>query len=200
MAVPVRLQKWDAGKYLPEGYSFYETNEGNGLALSIVDPGCQACRNSFVNKLEAGFFSEYNVAVLPYVIRNSSSESGYMFHNSYIVASYIEATRGHKTGDMPMDWLIVKRIFTEYDEKNRQYQDAFNYSYNHEEAEERLQEWLRESGFSDEEVRRVAELAVSDTIRERIEKHRRMVEKDIKTKKIPTMIYGGKRRDGTFDK
>lgn len=198
MAVPTRLKHWDATQYLPDNYSYYKRTEGNPVALDILDPGCLVCRESFKRQLESGFFDRYNVALLLYPISDDEAESGYKFQNSYVIVRYLEAVRGYK-GDGSTEWRMIERIFVESDERGRQYQDAFNGTYGQDEAERRLKDWLREWGYEEKDIEAIAKLAASDHVADVIAKTKETVENEIKTKKIPTIIYDGRRHDGLFE-
>ena len=71
-------------------------------------------------------------------------------------------------------------------------------SYGSEKAEEVLRGWLADFGYSDEEVDEIAELASSDEVKQIIDSNMALVNDKVQTKKIPTMIYDGKRHDGEF--
>lgn len=198
-AVPARMKNWQAIEYIREGAVFYnEVDEKKPYALDILDPGCVVCRDSFRNKLESGFFEEYNVALLPYAIPDN--EGGYKFANSGLVVRYLLALelRPLNDGRTPTMWRLVQKIFTEYDEKERDYQTAFNQSYTAAEAEEVLLGWLAEFGYLENEIAEIAQMAWSAETTVRMEQNRFLVEEQIKTKKIPTVIFDGKRHEGLY--
>ncbi len=191
--IPARLRHWDAAEYVPEDFAHYYGGylEGRPVALEVIDPGCLVCRDSFRNQLESGFFEKYNVALLPYTIGNH--ESGYKFANSKLITQYIIAAPDSA-------WLIIEKVFTGEDAVGREYQVAFNSSYSPEEAEAVLRGWLKEFGYKAEEIEEIAELAHSEEIENRMNSYKGIVEERIKTKKIPTVIYDGKRHSGLFKK
>lgn len=201
-AAPMRFRNWDAINYIPGNASFYRPFDwGNEFALIVLDPGCRVCRDSYLNKLESGFFDRYNTAFVVYVIPGVQGEE-FMFRNSQLIARYIEAGRGVVVpGDeYILDWAIVSRLFSGFDEYGRQYQDAFNSSYSAEEAEARLQSWLVEFGFSEEEVEEIVARANSGEVKAALETNQSMVDHQIRTRMIPTSIYGGRRHMGLFRK
>lgn len=59
-----------------------------------------------------------------------------------------------------------------------------------------LQGWLADAGMTPEQVAHVAEVAASDQVATIIKDNRAVVEDDIHTVKIPTIIYDGRRHDG----
>ena len=200
-AIPTRMKHWEATDYVPETTSYYGgRDESKPVAVDIFDPGCEVCARSFQTQLDRGFFDKYNVAMLPYPIKSATSPSGYKYPNSYLVTSYIVATmlRPLDDTDNPVAWQIIERMFTGQTEDGDGYQDAFNMSYGSEKAEEVLRDWLGDFGYSDEEVDEIAELASSDEVKQIIDSNTALVNDKVQTKKIPTMIYDGKRHDGEF--
>ncbi|MCL1930121.1 hypothetical protein FWF93_03220 [Candidatus Saccharibacteria bacterium] len=206
-ALPARVKAWDAAEFLPDNANFLSYNQNNSVALDILDPGCVNCLKSFNNQLRAGFFEQYNVAVVIYPIRDSESDDGYKFANSYLISSYLEAVRSFKTSDIPApEWLIIKKLFTEKDEEiGIDYQSAFNglkgltgTPYEVEKAETMIKDWLKGFGFNDHEIEQIAARAHSDETRVIIENSHNLVDNIIKTKGIPTTIYDGKRHIGVW--
>lgn len=201
MAIPTRMKNWNASDYLPETTSYYGgKQDGKPIALDIFDPGCQVCAESFKTQKERGFFDKYNVALMPYPIE-SSTGNGYKYPNSYLVTSYIMAVQLQPLDDdggNPAAWQLVERMFTGKTDDGDSYQNAFNMSYGEQRAEEVLQDWLKDFGYSDDQIKQIAELAKSDQVKQMIADNMNTVYNEIKTKKIPTMIYGGKRHDGEF--
>lgn len=200
-AIPTRMKHWEATDYVSETTSYYGgRNESKPVAVDIFDPGCQVCARSFQTQLDRGFFDKYNVAMLPYPIKSATSPSGYKYPNSYLVTSYIVATMLHPLDDTdnPVAWQIIERMFTGQTENGDDYQDAFNMSYGSEKTEEVLQSWLADFGYSDEEIDEIAKLTSSDEVKQIIDSNTTLVNDEVQTKKIPTMIYDGKRHDGEF--
>lgn len=199
-AIPTRMKHWDARDYLPDNPAYYNKYDANkSIALDIFDPGCIICRRSYVAQKESGFFDKYNVTLMPYPIRDH-------FANSYLISSYIEAVRLKplKNPKHPAEWLIIDRLFTEETAAGDSFQAAFNgqngHGYSDTEARTVLNGWLSDFGYSDEQVKEIAKLADSNQIKEIIDQNRDTVDNQIKTKKIPTMIFDGKRHDGLFEK
>jgi hypothetical protein len=195
-AIPTRMKNWDARDYLPEQPAYYNKyNADKPIALDVFDPGCIICRRSYVAQKDSGFFDKYNVALLPYPIRDR-------FANSHLVSRYIEATRLKPLGNAPRpaEWLIVDRMFTGNTPDGDNFQNAFNYSYDDAKARQVLNGWLRDFGYDDNAVAEIVKLVDSDEVKQAIDHNRDVVDNEIKTKKIPTMIYDGKRHDGLFEK
>lgn len=198
-AIPVRLQHWDAKQFIPENAQFFNVEDPNKpYALDIFDPGCIVCRKSFNNQLDSGFFDRYNVAFMVYVIKG---EDGPKYKNSLIVASFIEATRNTRLvgSQPPAEWQIIKRLFTENDPKLLiDFQTAFNEYYDNDQVKTILTGWLTDFGYNKTQIQRIiADANSAETLRI-IENNRDIVENQIRTRKIPTMIFDGRRHDGLF--
>jgi hypothetical protein len=194
-AIPTRMKNWDVRDYLSENPAYYNKyGADKPLALDVFDPGCIICRRSYVAQKESGFLDKYNVALLPYPIRDR-------FANSYLVTRYIEATRLKPLSDAARsaEWLIVDRMFTGKTTDGDNFQNAFNYTYNDKQAREVLDGWLKDFGYMPEQITEIIKLVDSDQVKKQIDKNRDIVDNQIKTKKIPTMIFDGKRHDGLFE-
>jgi hypothetical protein len=195
-AIPARMKTWDATEYISKDYHSYNpVDVSKSMALDIFDPGCITCRRSYIAEKKSGFFEKYNVVLMPYPIRDR-------FANSYLISRYIEAARltPLKNAAHPVEWLIIDRMFTENTADGDNFQNAFNYTYNDAKARTVLNAWLSDFGYSDDQVKEVEKLADSDQVKKIIDHNRDIVDNKIKTKKIPTMIYDGKRHDGLFEK
>jgi hypothetical protein len=206
-AIPTRLKHWDAKEYTAADATYYNTYDKNKSdALDIFDPGCVVCQRSYRAQKASGFFDKYNVALLPYPIKNGSG--GYKFANSYLIAQYIEATRevplagaNLRGGVHPArsaEWLIVDRIYTGKNADGVENQNAFNLQYSDSQARQVLNAWLKDFGYTDAAVKQIQTAVDSNAVKQAINKNYQIVNQQIKTKKIPTTIYDGKRHDGEF--
>lgn len=203
VALPARMTSWDAEQYIPEnGVSYVSTVDSDvdeselPVAVDIFDPGCIVCQNSFKAQVDSGFMTEYRVYLIPYAIR--AEDDGYRFTNSYLISQYIEAVRGYS--DSVNEWMLAERLFTEKMPRTRRdHQDAFNTVYSAEEAEEVMLGWLRDAGLDDEAVDQLQQRAHSDEIANRLAENYRLVDDEIRTKRIPTMLYDGNRHEGVFE-
>ena len=201
VAVPSRLKHWDAEQYLPSVTSYYGGKQANKpLALDVFDPGCVICAQSFSAQKQAGFFNKYNVALLPYPI-SSSDSTGYKFANSGLITKYIIATELLPLADKTKSaaWMITERIYTGVDKDGVRYQAAFKVGYDAGKAERTLKQWLADFGYSQGQIEQLATLANSQKVNNIIKDNRLIVDNKIKTKKIPTMIFDGRRFDGQFE-
>ncbi len=200
MAIPTKLKHWEARDYLPSRVSYYDDYDQNKpTALDIVDPGCTVCANSFKKQLARGFFKKYNVVILPYPIKDG--RGGYKFPNSYLVTRYLVAVqlKPLKKSGQPIIWQMIKQMYTGKTADGDSNQNAFNVAYDQAKAERVIKDWLRDFGYSDQQLEEIAKLARSDQVAKIIEDNARLVNDKVKTKKIPTEIFAGQRHDGGFD-
>lgn len=193
-AIPARFQTWTAEDYLPINASYLNETAGNPTAVEVIDPGCTFCRALFQNIEEVGFENAYNLTYIAYPI---SGTDGDKFPNSRLVTRYLESLRLHPlTGaEVPVDWQVLERIFTEKTDAGRPWQDTLN-SMDAAEATTTLTGWLSEFGLSAEQVDLVVAEAGSDRVAAIIAGNKTLVEERIATVKIPTIIFDGRRHDG----
>ncbi|TFC93094.1 MULTISPECIES: hypothetical protein [Cryobacterium] len=194
-AIPSRMQNWEAEEYLPANASYLSTFDAQrGTALEVIDPGCTYCLQLFNNIEESGFDDRMNLTYIAYPI---ASDDGYKFENSLLVTQYLEALRlnpreGAKT---PVDWEILRRIYTEDNDKGVSWQSVIN-GAEPDVATALLQDWSAEFGLTAEQVATVASVAASDEVADIIAANTRLVEESIHTVKIPSIIFDGRRHDG----
>lgn len=195
--IPTRLQSWDANKYLPENVSYYyKFDSSKPTALEIIDPGCQVCAHLFRNIKSAGFEDKHNLAYIAYPIKNPSITGKYKFENSYVVTSYLESIKintlsGLKT---PADWQILERIFTWKDSDNTPYQVKINTMMDQNQTIDLIHTWLQDIGYSSEQIAQIDKDANSPKVSEIIKNNQDIVNNEVKTVKIPTIIFGGHRQ------
>ena len=203
VAIPTRMKHWEAKDYLPDQVSYYGGyKDGKPLAVDIFDPGCIICNRSFNNQKSTGFFDKYNVVLLPYPIKSGTTSNGYKFQNSYLVSSYLVAVqlKPLKDAKNPVAWQIAERMYTSKTKDGDSMQNAFNVGYSADKAESVLKDWLKDFGYSDDQIKEIAKLAHSDQVKKEIDKNYDIVDNKVKTKMIPTMIFNGNRHDGEFKK
>ncbi|PRY70592.1 hypothetical protein B0I08_101729 [Glaciihabitans tibetensis] len=203
-ALPARFRDWKAADYLPEGSSYLAAyDEKKETALEVIDPGCTFCRQLFNNIQEAGFDDKYNLTYIAYPIAGTD---GYKFENSLLVTQYLEALKlqpgsanaadaALDAEEVPLDWQLLERIFTGENDKGVSFQSRIN-SMDQPQVTALLEEWLTEFGLSPEEIATVADTAASDEVAGIIAENKEIVETDIHTVKIPTIIFDGRRHDG----
>jgi len=187
-AIPERLKTWNVNDYnLIPAYTTGATDSEN-IALSIIDPGCSVCRQSFKNMQTGSFLENHQLRVVIYPIRNL--DGSYRFANSELITRYIYAA------DQTVASKIIEKIFTEGDENNINYQSVMN-SASHEKAKELLDGWL-EAWVGKDQAKEIIKKADSDEVKQTIGRNREIVDNEIKPKGIPTMIYNGGRHLGLF--
>lgn len=203
--IPAKLTTFKAEEFIPENSAFYGqfgSKNPSEVAIDFFDPGCVICRRSFEAQKASGFFEKYKTYLVPYVIRGEGKDK---FENSDLIARYIEAVRGSQPENgakIAPEWLIVENLFTKKDQDGVVWQEIFNgvtlKAASNQKTEEILQGWLRESGFSSEQIAQIAARAKSDEISKKLESNRQIVEEKIKTKRIPTMIFDNRRHEGLY--
>ena len=204
-AVPDKFKDWNQYFYSLDGVSLANiSGMDKPSAVDIFDPGCEVCAISFEAQLESGFFENNEVKLIPFAIQNE--DGSYKFKNSEIIVRYVLAV--DKQG-LPLDeddeyalspaYKIVRRIFIERNEDSKSYQWMFNEEYTAEEAEAKLQEWLKEFGYHSAERSEISERAHSDSITEILKKNNDIVINEIHAKGIPTMIYGNRKHTGKYE-
>lgn len=192
-AIPDKFKTYEADDY---SFNYIEISKNDDLsvAIDIFDPGCSVCMISYRNQKENGFFDNYNVRLIPFAIQDA--EGNYKFNNSEIIVRYMFATNKVNT-KVSLD--IIDRIFTTKNSEGISYQNKFNDDYSREEAIEKIESWLKEDGLNHEERDRIRELIYSTEIDEKLNTNKSIIEKDLRVKGIPTMIYDGKKHTGLFE-
>lgn len=194
--IPNRLKSWDATAYLPEDASYLEPYDASKpTAVEILDPGCVVCGELFHNIESSGFADRYNVAYIAFPIPDG--DSGYKFANSLLTAQYLEALRLHPlTGaDTPADWQLLETIYTGENAVGVSNQAVLN-AVSADDAVSMIQEWLAGFGYTQEQISQIAEEAAGATVAARISAEHDMVVDDIRTLKIPSIIYDGRLHGG----
>jgi len=199
VAIPTRAQNWKAQEYLPENVTYlggYDASKPT--AVEVIDPGCLYCQQLFRNIETADFAQRYNLAYIAYPIPDSTTSSGYKFPHSQLVVQYLEAIRMKplEGAQNPVDWQLLERIFVGVDAQGLAYQAQFNSSLNRAQVTTLLDSWLEEFGYSEQQVREIKQLAGSDQVAAVMQGNEAIVKNRIKTVKIPTIIYDGRRHDG----
>ncbi len=200
--IPNRLKNWDATEYLPKNVSYYHKYDSTKpTALEIIDPGCTVCARLFKNIKETGFEEKYNLAYIAYPIKNPYSVGDYTFANSYIVTKYLEAIKLNplENATTAADWQILEKIFTEKDNSGASYQSKINNDLDQASTAQLIETWLKEIGYTDTQISQIKIIANSQEVVDAINQSYSIVEKDIDTVKIPTIIFNGVRHDGLID-
>ncbi len=190
-SVPTRLRDWRAEDYAPADASYLRPYDATKpTAVEIIDPGCQYCAQLYANIERAAMAERYNLTYIAYPIRGK-------FANSELVVSYLEAIRQTPLAgaETPVDWQVLDRIFVGHDDQGAAWQPRIN-SASTRQVEAWLTAWLEEFGYTPAEVAALTAQAHSPDTATRIDESRRLVEDDIRTVKIPTIIFDGRRHDG----
>lgn len=215
--IPDRFQTWQPTNYLSEHSTFYsgfnfdptanylpeQIKEFNQkIALEIIDPGCKFCKELFKNIKQAGFDQKYDLTYLLYPIPDKTTPDGYKFQHSLLRSKYLEAVKNMKPEkqnneqkNIPADWQLLEKLFTLPGAKQATLQEDFNWMYNEAQAKEKLAELLAEIGFSNEQINEIEQKANSAEIGLRLASQKNIVENEIRTIKIPTVMFGGRRYD-----
>lgn len=200
-ALPGAFRTWDAAEYVVPQAS-YQGGYRAGLptALEMIDPGCQFCAQLYRNARDAGLASGHNVTYIVYPI---GSEFIPRFANSALVARYLTAVRltEHEAGTHatdPTDWAILDRMFGGQRPDGVSWQVWFNDQANPQQAQAQLQAWLAEAGYDRAAIDRIAQRAHSDATQQVIDAGKRVVDEQIQTVTIPSMIVGGDLHKGSI--
>jgi hypothetical protein len=198
--IPARFRTWKPENYVTaDNTSYRHFDPAKPWALEIVDPGCHACADLFANIKTAGFEDRYNLTYLAFPIPDPASWSGYKFMNSYLIAAYLEAMKqvvpAHASGNVPPDWRLLERIYTGTDPTGVKWQQRFNLNFDPDQARRVLGEFCIDFGYSPDQRDQIAGLAKSEQVAARLRAHKAIVERQIRTVKIPTILFGGRRYD-----
>ena len=192
-AIPDKFRTYNAEEYDFNYVAVNDADEGRPVAVDIFDPGCSVCMTSYKNQKAAGFFDQYNVRLVPFAIQDA--DNNYKFKNSEIVVRYMLAAEQFRSG---LAVEIIDHIFTGKNHDEIPYQNLFNEDYSAEEAEVKLQSWLKEAGIDEGGVKEIGKVAYYDEITTKMQQNREIVENQIKVKGIPTMVYDGQRHTGLW--
>lgn len=192
-AVPSRLKTWDAAEYAAPHATFLGGyRPGLPVALEVLDPGCRFCAELFRNMEESGFARSHNLTYLAYPI---SSTLGPKFPNSPLVASYLAAVQSYEAAhgdlrDRTGDWAILENLFAGETVDGTSWQEWMN-DADAGAARAQLQTWLAEAGYDDSAIGEIDMRAGSAEVRAAMAEARTVVETDIRTVAIPTLIADG---------
>lgn len=196
-AIPDKFRDWNPDNFNVSAIEI--ENSGKPTAIDFFDPGCIVCKQSFQTQLETGFFDNYNVKLVVFPIQDNDGK--FKYPNSDLIARYIYATaekEQNKTTDS-IAFKIIKRIYTEQDEKHRAWLDVINDQYSSDDMREEIKKWLKEFGLNDKEIDEISSRINSGAIDEIIQKNNDIVVNDIHAKGIPTLIYDNKKHTGRYE-
>ncbi len=199
--IPSRLQNWEAKDYLAPTATYYKNNPGKPTALEIIDPGCPSCMQLWNNIKQTDFTDRYNLSFLVYPIPNKNNLNGYRFNNSKLLAKYIETLKQFPlNSDVPAEWQFLNKIFTEkVGDDNLQFMFSQMYQANSKQAVDKIELMLKELGYSNDKITEISTKAQSGEVENNLVAQKNIVENKIKTLKIPTILFGGRRYDRVVD-
>ncbi len=193
-AIPDKFKNYDATSY---DFNYITVNpevSDKPVAVDIFDPGCSVCMISYRNQKESGFFDNYEVRLVPFAIQDA--DNNYKFKNSEIVVRYMFAVEQFKSGEA---LKLIDRIFTKKNHDEISYQNLFNEDYSRDEAKAKLESWLKEDGFDKGAIEEIRAIADYPETTDKMNENRQIIEKELRVKGIPTMIYDGKKHTGLFE-
>ncbi len=205
LRIPDRLKNWQGQDYVaPTGVYYYPFDASKVTAVEAIDPSCKFCRQLFTNIKEAGFEKNHNLSFVLYPIPSKENANGYKFPHSYLMASYIEAVKKvplQNSSSIDPAWQLLEKLFAKIPAEHGPVlvQDEFNTVYNQQQAEAKLQEFLKEMGYMDEQVEQIVSLSKSGEVSEALLQQADIVENKLRTVKIPTIVFGGRRYDRLVD-
>lgn len=195
--IPDRMRTWDASAFVSKTATYiHPYDPSKPTVLEIIDPSCQFCRKLTGNVRTAGIPERMNVTYLLYPI--PSKDTGTKFPHSMLMASVLEAVKQvplPTPSSSPADWLLLEKIFAPAVGSAPDLQSRFAIGFTRAEAEHALRELLLEIGYSPQNVDTIFALAESTDIAENLRVQAEIVEKRIRTIKIPTLLIGGRRYD-----
>ncbi len=200
--IPDRIKTWRAENYLSENTTYLQSfDQSKPTALEVIDPGCHFCAQLLRNIKEAGFDQKYNLTYIAYPIPSTLYEDGHKFKQSYLITRYLEALRIKKGihNGIPDDWQLLEKVLLENDTDGTALQVKFNTIYTDKEAEDTILRLLGSIGYNENEQAELKTSAHSDAVTEQIKKNIDIVEKKIRTIKIPTIMFDGRRYDRVVD-
>lgn len=198
--IPDRLKEWNPQEYLAPTATFHTpADPAKPYALEVIDPGCKFCKKLTGNLETAGVLDALNVTYLLYPIPTPDGKT--KFPHSRLVASVIEAAKRAPLpeSDVPGDWRLLLKIFEDVPGEDVDLQTRINIGMDRAEAERTLRTLLREIGYADADVMRIMALAASPEVAQALDDQRRIVEEEIRTVKIPTLLIGSRRYDRVVD-
>ena len=94
-------------------------------------------------------------------------------------------------------YQIIKKIFTEKDDKNVIYQTTFS-RLDNDAAEKLIKKWLRDFKLNEKEIKKITKVSRSKKIQQKIDKNNDIIKNQLHAKGIPTLIYDNKKHTGLY--
>ncbi len=196
--IPNRFKEWNPNEFVSDSNTYYKPYDSSKtVALEIIDPSCKFCAKLFGNIKDTSFADRYNLTYLVYPIPDTKQPNGYRFPHSQMIASYLEAVKLYPlpSTTTPADWQVLERLFIGKDTDRVDYQIKFNTMYTATEAEDVILSWLTDIGYSEDDRYKIQQAVRSDKTQARLASQKEIVENRIKTVKIPTIMFDGRRYD-----
>ena len=193
-AIPDKFTSFESEKFDFHGISVPTTTQPQKTAVDILDPGCLVCLQSFRAQTKTKFFEKYQTTIVPYVIKQPNGKE--KFPNSELIARYLLASE-QLFPDQHISFQILKKIFTEKDNKNVIYQTVFS-RLSSVEAEDLLKKWLKELKLTNEQVEQVSLATKTKSVEKQMTENSNIVQNKLHAKGIPTLLYDGKKHTGIF--
>ena len=195
--IPDRLKAWDPTAFTGSGSTYKESYDASKpTVLEIIDPLCQYCRDLYRRGDRAGLSSRVNLTYILYPIPSHEKKGEYRFKHSYEIAQYVEFIKRYKNKDgISMDWLFLRELFTGKDEKGIEYQEAFKSIYTDDDIFGAIHHILKKIGFTEDDLEVIYAQYNSPEIVSELMRQRSVVEGQIRTIKIPTVLAPGRRYD-----
>jgi hypothetical protein len=200
-AIPDRLTRYNAEDFITDDMAFYVWNDHGNYAIDVFDPGCDRCLQGFRNQLRTGFFDQFNTVMIPYPM---FSDGHYKFASSGVISRYLLAAEEwslEEQGDgvRPLNWRILERLFTEYDDSYVNYQSVFNNFTDEDQAAALLDLWLADFGLDENQVTVLRDAAHSDRIAARLADRKRIADEQLNGHGlVPISVYNGRKHIGTY--
>lgn len=193
-AIPDKFKTYNADDYNFNYIDMSGNDDGSlDTVIDIFDPGCSVCMISYRNQKSAGFFDEHNVRLVPFAIQDA--DGTYKFHNSEIIVRYMFAAEQIKSG---LSLTIIDKIFTGKNSEGVSYQNKFKDDYSYEEAVNKLESWLIQSGLDENGIAEIRQIVNYPETFEKMVENKNIIEGELRVKGIPTIIIDGKKHTGLW--
>ncbi len=200
-AMPDRFRRYDANQFISSDMTFFRHNPDNPSAIEIFDPGCDKCMAAFRSQLQNGFFDRHNTVMLPYPM---FADGAYKYPSSGIISRYLLAAEewalaqpAASADNIPLNWRLLARLFSEYSSDGVTYQAIFNSFASEAEAAELLDQWLADFGLDSTAVAALRTNAHSDHITAKLAERKRLAEEGLNSHGlVPITIYNGRKHVG----
>ncbi len=200
--IPDRLRHWDPAEYLgPTSTTYAPLDPAKPYALEVLDPSCHFCRKLFGNMKQVGFEKSHNLSYLLYPIPVGGTGAT-KFPHSPLIASYVEAVKhmplSRQGTTVNPDWQLLEKVFgTKPD--GTDWQSYFNLAATADDVRGTLRQFLSEMGYSASQIATIETIAASSDVADALKQQATIVEQQLRTIKIPTLLVGGRRFDRVVD-